>query len=131
MWFDQTSIRAIPESERLLPATSATLATHTPEGPPRVAEVASVAGGQGAKPRNDLAAPDADGVARTPEAIEAVWSEATRRAVEIRNTEKPPTCAHCGKSEWTVSVTEPTGRKLHVQCWQVEANDAERKLNGE
>ena len=82
-------------------------------------------------PKAESAAPDADGVARTPEAIEAVWSEATRRAVEIRKTQKPPTCAHCGKSEWTVSVTEPTCRKLHVQCWKAEAREAERQRNGE
>ena len=30
----------------------------------------------------------------------------------------PPTCAACGLSDWTVSVTEPDGRKLHVQCWK-------------
>ena len=65
-------------------------------------------------------APDPDGVARSPEAIERVWSEATRRAVEYRKTQKPPTCAHCGQSDWTVSVTELTGRKLHVQCWKAE-----------
>ena len=41
-------------------------------------------------------APDPDGVARTPEAIERVWSEAIRRAVEYRKTQKSPTCAYCG-----------------------------------
>ena len=63
----------------------------------------------------------------TPEAIERVWSEALRRAVEIRKTMKPPTCAHCGRTDWTVSVTEITGRKLHVACWQAETQEADRK----
>ena len=76
-------------------------------------------------PKSD--APDADGVARTPEAIEAVWSEAIRRAVEIRKTMKSPTCARCGKSDWRVSVTEITGRKLHVPCWQAETQEADKR----
>lgn len=29
-----------------------------------------------------------------------------------------PTCSACGLTDWTVSVTEPDGRKLHVQCWR-------------
>jgi len=33
---------------------------------------------------------------------------------------QPPTCAACGLTDWTVSVTEPDGRKLHVACWKGE-----------
>ncbi len=81
-------------------------------------------GGPGEKPGRcyglEPDAPDPDGVARTPEAIERVWSEAIRRAVEYRKTQKPPTCAQCGKADWTVSVTEITGRKLHASCWKEE-----------
>ena len=44
---------------------------------------------------------------------------------------KPPTCARCGESDWRVSVTEITGRKLHVPCWQAETQEAERKRHAE
>ena len=30
----------------------------------------------------------------------------------------PPTCAVCGASDWTVALTNRTGRKLHVSCWK-------------
>jgi hypothetical protein len=56
-------------------------------------------------------------VARTPEAIERVWSEAMARAREYRHTVTPPTCYLCGKADWTVSLTEPDGRQLHLACW--------------
>lgn len=65
--------------------------------------------------------PDTDGVARTPEAIEAVWDDAERSAREYRRNNTPPTCAFCGVSDWTVNLTEPDGRKLHVHCW-IESN---------
>ena len=113
MWFDPTAKLAVLKTERLLRATPATPATQTPEKAPRVAEVAEVARSRGANAKTDP-----DGVARTPEAIEAVWSAATRRAVEFRKTQKPPTCAACNQSDWTVSITTPDGRKLHVQCWR-------------
>lgn len=29
-----------------------------------------------------------------------------------------PTCAHCGLSDWTVSLTDICGARLHVACWQ-------------
>ncbi len=61
--------------------------------------------------------PDPDGVARTPAAIEAVWDDALRRAREFRLNNTPPTCAFCGVSDWTVSLSDLDGRKLHVQCW--------------
>ena len=28
----------------------------------------------------------------------------------------PPVCAVCGVADWTVSLTEPDGRRLHVAC---------------
>ena len=31
-----------------------------------------------------------------------------------------PKCAHCGVSDWLVSVTETDGRKLHVECMRLE-----------
>src|SRR6056297_2867320 len=45
---------------------------------------------------DDPIALDPDGVARTPEAIEAVWSDAVRRAVEFRRTQPAPTCSSNG-----------------------------------
>ena len=125
MWFDNKAHKPKNADQGQTPATTATTATQTPKTNPRVAEVASVAGGQGGNQKT--AAPDADGVARTPEAIEAVWSGAIRRAVEIRKTMKPPTCARCGQSDWRVSVTEINGRKLHVACWQAETREADRR----
>lgn len=32
----------------------------------------------------------------------------------------PDVCAVCGIADWTVSLTEPDGRKLHVKCWKAE-----------
>lgn len=32
----------------------------------------------------------------------------------------PPTCSACGATDWRVAITEPDGRKLHVECWKVE-----------
>lgn len=66
--------------------------------------------------------PDPDGVARTTEAIEAVWSDAVRRAVEFRETQPAPTCARCGLTDWLVAITEPDGRQLHVECWKAETS---------
>ena len=124
MWFDPKARKAFSKSERLLPATPATTATPKPEKPSRVADVAEVARGRSPETKSD--APDPDGVARTPEAIERVWSEAIRRAVEYREAQTPPTCAHCGATGWDVSVTEFTGRKLHVKCWQAETKGADQ-----
>ena len=125
MWFDIKNHKPKYVEQRQAPATTVTPATQTPKKMHRVAEVASVAGGQGGNQKTT--AHDADGVARTPEAIEAVWSEATHRAVETRKTMKPPTCARCGQSDWRVSVTEINGRKLHVPCWQAEPREADRR----
>ena len=88
-----------------------------------VRAVKSVLSVKSGSPNLKSDAPYSDGVARTPETIEAVWSEAIRRAVEIRKTMKPPTCAHCDRTDWTVSVTDPDGRKLHVVCWQAETRE--------
>lgn len=86
MWFDaHARLAAIQRGQ---PATPATSATNTTQRPPNVAEVAGVATqvgstlndklmrelGRCAKRITDLA--DPDGVARSPEAIEAVWDHA-------------------------------------------------------
>jgi len=32
----------------------------------------------------------------------------------------PPTCAVCGTTDWTVAITDLTGRNLHVSCWKAD-----------
>lgn len=101
--------------------------TPDPAVKPAVKSVLSVKSGD---TDTESDAPDADSVARTPEAIAAVWSESIRRAVAYRKTMKPPRCASCGKFDWRVSVTEIDGRRLHVACWQAETQEADRRLTG-
>ncbi len=31
-----------------------------------------------------------------------------------------PTCAICGRSDWTVSLTDIDRRRMHVSCWKAE-----------
>lgn len=45
-------------------------------------------------------------------------SPAARRRADL--PVHPPTCAVCGVQEWTVAMTDRSGRKLHVSCWKAK-----------
>lgn len=86
MWFDAHA--RLAEIQGRQPATPATSATNTTQRPPNVAEVAGVATQAGCDPNDELIRnlercaehitdlADPDGVARSTEAIEAVWDHA-------------------------------------------------------
>lgn len=124
-------------------ATPATVATNGPS----VATVATVAAyqaavsGSAAVPspsapppsRGDLrqighAAPAHSHDDATPDAILHLSRYAPKanpdgRPVRALPTH-PATCALCGRTEWTVAMTDMRGRALHVSCWQAEGGKA-------
>lgn len=93
MWFDARAHLAevLRDHPDLDPRPSAS-------PPPRVAVVATVAGG--ATLKTDKMKPA------------AVYLAAGGRPLPIH----APTCSICGTADWRVSVTEPDGSKAHVAC---------------
>ena len=47
----------------------------------------------------------------------------------VRLPSAPAVCAICGRADWTVSLTDTDGRKLHVACYKLQHH--ERTADGE
>ena len=100
MWFDAKA--KLAEIEERLPAKSANPAKQPTVAQAEFSSLASLA--------------DANRQDRGFSSSGGRVSGTHRRNPSLPHT--PPICAHCGISDWTVSLTDIHGDKLHVACWQ-------------
>ena len=122
MWFDAQA--RLAEIEACSAATLATTATKSIETQASVAEVASVAGSEGQNPEKWESGNQSHSasVTRFPKR-----RPVPRQEIAAHLPTAPSTCTHCGKSDWTVALTDVHGNNLHVDCWKAQEAQNKRK----
>lgn len=104
MWFDASAALTKLGSGRDIDAVSAATPATIATGRIRVADVAGVA-------------------ARSERLALNKWG-----ARPAHLPIAPSICAICGDADWTVSLTDMDGRRMHVACWKSQTLD--RKPDG-